>query len=110
MLSLENAASGTNLTEATHVILMDPVAGTSEEARAIEDQAIGRAHRLGQDRQITVVRMIMRETIEEELYLVGLEHGNLFETRTFSLTMLNGREIRLIRCMHPMRTPTEIWV
>ncbi|KAJ3036998.1 hypothetical protein HDV00_002130 [Rhizophlyctis rosea] len=68
MLSLENAASGTNLTEATHVILMDPVAGTEEEARAIESQAIGRAHRLGQTKQITVVRFIVRDTIEEQLY------------------------------------------
>ncbi len=29
MLSLENAASGTNLIQATHVLLLDPVAGMS---------------------------------------------------------------------------------
>ena len=52
MLSLQNAASGTNLVEATHVILIDPVAGNKEEAVAIESQAIGRAHRMGQFKQV----------------------------------------------------------
>ena len=52
MLSLQNAASGTNLVEATHVILIDPVAGSKEEAVAIEAQAIGRAHRMGQNKQV----------------------------------------------------------
>lgn len=69
MLSLQNAASGTNLVEATHVVLIDPVAGSKDEAIAVESQAIGRAHRMGQDKQISVVRMIMRDTIEHELYL-----------------------------------------
>ena len=54
MLSLEHAASGTNLTEATHIVLMDPVAGTHSEAVSIEQQAIGRAHRMGQNKQVCV--------------------------------------------------------
>jgi len=54
MLSLEHAASGTNLTEATHIVLMDPVAGSQAEAVSIEQQAIGRAHRMGQNKELTV--------------------------------------------------------
>jgi SNF2 family DNA or RNA helicase len=69
MLSLDNAASGTNLTEASHIFLMDPVSGTKEEALATERQAIGRAHRLGQNSQVTVVRMIIKDTVEHDLYL-----------------------------------------
>ena len=42
MLSLENAASGTNLTEASHVIFTDPIDGEPENVKAIENQAIGR--------------------------------------------------------------------
>lgn len=38
MLSLDNAASGTNLIEATHILLLDPVAGTAEKAKAVESQ------------------------------------------------------------------------
>lgn len=89
MLSLKNAASGTNLVEATHVILMgkeyamighwttkliiflfvDPVTGSKKEAQAIESQAIGRAFRQGQTKQITIVRFVVRNTIEHALYL-----------------------------------------
>ena len=68
MLSLENAASGTNLTEATHIFLMDPVAKGKLEAKNIEAQAIGRALRQGQKKQITVVRLLAKNTIEEEIY------------------------------------------
>jgi SNF2 family DNA or RNA helicase len=68
MLSLDNAASGTNLTQATHVILLEPVAGTKSQATATETQAIGRAHRVGQTKQVTVVRFIMRNTIEQEMH------------------------------------------
>jgi len=52
MLSLEHAASGTNLTEASHIILIDPVAGSKAEAFSTEQQAIGRAHRMGQHKQV----------------------------------------------------------
>lgn len=53
---------------ATHILLVDPVAGASERARAIEAQAIGRAHRLGQEGVLTVVRFLMRGTVEEDMY------------------------------------------
>ena len=52
MLSLQNAASGTNLVEASHVVLIDPVAGSKQEAISIESQAIGRAHRMGQVKEV----------------------------------------------------------
>ena len=68
MLSLENAASGINLTEATHIILIDPISGSKEEAYAIENQAIARACRLGQNKSIKIIRLIIKDTIEHELY------------------------------------------
>jgi len=89
MISLENAASGTNLIEATHVILLDPVQGTKKESKAIEDQAVGRAHRQGQKQQVTVVRFIVTDTIEHEQYLLPNETGSPEKkkrlTRTSSL-------------------------
>eukprot|EP01128_Nolandella_sp_AFSM9_P010099 TRINITY_DN692_c0_g2_i1.p1 TRINITY_DN692_c0_g2~~TRINITY_DN692_c0_g2_i1.p1 ORF type:complete len:1230 (-),score=332.21 TRINITY_DN692_c0_g2_i1:54-3488(-) len=69
MLSLAKAASGTNLMAASHVILLDPVFGTKKEALATESQAIGRAHRQGQTRVVTVVRFIIRDTVEHEVFL-----------------------------------------
>jgi SNF2 family DNA or RNA helicase len=69
LLSLEKSASGTNLVEATHVVLLDPMSGTIEEARAYENQAIGRAYRQGQTQRVTVVRFVVNDTAEQELYL-----------------------------------------
>ena len=68
MLSLENAASGTNLTEATHVIFTDPIDGSREQIQTIENQAIGRACRIGQKNQVKIIKMITKDTIEEEIY------------------------------------------
>jgi len=69
LLSLESAASGTNLIEATHVVLLDPVSASKEEVDAIEAQAIGRAYRQGQKKKITVVRLLTRDTVEHALFL-----------------------------------------
>ena len=67
MLSSESAAAGTNLTSATKVILLDPVSGSYEYRKNTEGQAIGRAHRTGQTKQVSVVRFIIKDTIEEEI-------------------------------------------
>jgi SNF2 family DNA or RNA helicase len=69
MLSSESAASGTNLTKASQIIFLDPVYGTIKFRQDIENQAIGRAHRIGQRRRLRVVRFVIRNTIEEEIYL-----------------------------------------
>jgi hypothetical protein len=45
------------------------VTGSKKEAQAIESQAIGRAHRQGQTKQITIVRFVVKNTIEHALYL-----------------------------------------
>jgi SNF2 family DNA or RNA helicase len=34
----------------------------------MEDQAIGRAVRLGQENQVNVYRLIMKNTVEEEIF------------------------------------------
>lgn len=68
LLSSENCSSGSNLTEATHIFLMDTVNASAESAKAIEEQAIARAVRLGQKYNVRVKRFIMKDTIEEEYY------------------------------------------
>ena len=50
-----------NLTGADTVILVDLWWNP-----AVEDQAIGRAHRMGQEQNVEVYRMITRGTIEEK--------------------------------------------
>lgn len=68
LLSLESCSSGSNLTEASHVFLVDAVYGDREQALAIEEQAIGRVKRLGQTDTVHVHRFVIRGTIEEDQF------------------------------------------
>ena len=47
--------------------IVDPMDGAKEKAQAIEAQAIGRAYRQGQKNQVTIVRFIIRDTVEHVL-------------------------------------------
>jgi SNF2 family DNA or RNA helicase len=51
-----------NLTAADYVIHLDPWWNP-----AVEDQATDRAHRIGQDRPVTVYRLVAEGTIEERI-------------------------------------------
>lgn len=75
MLSSETCCSGSNLTEASHIVLLDTVNGEKGEANAIEEQAIGRSARLGQTRSVKVIRLIMKDTIENEYYNTNVGHS-----------------------------------
>jgi len=89
MLSLEHAASGTNLTEATHIVLMDPVAGTPAKAVSIEQQAIGRAHRMGQNKQVCTVYLIIFSSASIHIIIIIIIRT--FVTRAVSANILNLR-------------------
>lgn len=60
--SLKAGGLGINLTTANYVILLDPWWNP-----AIENQAMDRAHRIGQKRVVTVIRLISSQTIEEKI-------------------------------------------
>ena len=62
LASLKAGGLGLNLTAANYVILLDPWWNP-----AIENQAMDRAHRIGQQRMVTVIRLIARHTIEEKI-------------------------------------------
>ena len=68
LLCSERAASGLNLTCANHIVLLDTLNNDKESSQIIEEQAIGRAVRIGQNQNVNVKRFIMKETIEEEYY------------------------------------------
>ncbi|WP_239649787.1 DEAD/DEAH box helicase [Methylocucumis oryzae] len=62
LISLKAGGVGINLTAADYVIHMDPWWNP-----AVEDQASDRAHRMGQQRPVTIYRMITKQTIEEKI-------------------------------------------
>ncbi len=67
LISLKAGGSGLNLTAADYVIHMDPWWNP-----AVEDQASDRAHRIGQQRPVTIYRLVTKNTIEEKI--VALHH------------------------------------
>lgn len=68
LLSLQESASGTNLTAANHVIIVHPMeAATREEAVAYEMQAMGRVRRPGQTRKIHIWRFVTVGTVEQQI-------------------------------------------
>ena len=66
LLSSDKAASGLNLTEASHIVLLDTLNTDKESSKIIEEQAIGRSVRIGQKKNVHVQRFIMRDTIEHD--------------------------------------------
>ena len=68
LISMEKNVSGLTLTEANHIVLLDTCNTDSETNKVMEQQAIGRAVRIGQTRQVKVKRFIMKDTIEEEYF------------------------------------------
>ncbi len=62
LISLKAGGSGLNLTAADYVIHMDPWWNP-----AVEDQASDRTHRIGQTRPVTVYRLVVKNSIEEQI-------------------------------------------
>ncbi|KAK6087821.1 SNF2 family domain-containing protein [Seiridium cupressi] len=62
LISLKAGNAGLNLTMASHVIIMDPFWNPF-----IEQQAVDRAHRIGQTKEVKVHRVLVKETVEDRI-------------------------------------------
>ncbi|KAK7400514.1 hypothetical protein VNO78_11723 [Psophocarpus tetragonolobus] len=62
IMSLKAASLGLNLVVACHVLMLDLWWNPTTE-----DQAIDRAHRIGQTRPVTVLRLTVRDTVEDRI-------------------------------------------
>lgn len=67
LISLKAGNTGLNLTAADYVFLVDPWWNT-----AVQQQAIDRTHRIGQNNQVFAYKMICKNTIEERI--LQLQH------------------------------------
>ncbi len=65
LISLKAGGVGLNLTAADYVFLLDPWWNP-----AVEAQAVDRAHRIGQTRQVFTYRLIAKDTVEEKVLLL----------------------------------------
>jgi len=95
LLSLKAGGTGLNLTEADYVFVLDPWWNP-----AVEQQAVDRAHRIGQHRTVMVYRMVAAGTIEEKVVALKarkaalvdavIDDGDLFAS---ALTAADVREL-----------------
>ena len=70
LISLKAGGFGLNLTEADYCILLDPWWNPATEA-----QAVDRAHRIGQTRNVMVYRLVAQDTIEEKVMALQAAQG-----------------------------------
>lgn len=82
LISLKAGGTGLNLTAADYVIHMDPWWNP-----AVEDQASDRAHRIGQQRPVTIYRLVAKDTIEDKI--VDLHHHK----RDLADSLLEGADM-----------------
>lgn len=75
LISLRAGGTGLNLTAADYVIHLDPWWNP-----AVEDQASDRAHRIGQQRPVTIYRMVLAGTIEEKILELHATKRDLAES------------------------------
>ncbi len=89
LISLKAGGLGLNLTAADYVFILDPWWNP-----AVEAQAVDRAHRIGQARQVFAYRLIARDTVEEKVLQLQESKRNLADA-------ILGEENSLIRDLAP---------
>jgi superfamily II DNA or RNA helicase len=73
LISLKAGGTGLTLTEADYVFVLDPWWNPAAEA-----QAVDRAHRIGQTRNVMVYRLVATDTIEEKVMELKARKAELF--------------------------------
>jgi SNF2 family DNA or RNA helicase len=71
-ISIKAGGFGLNLTSADYVFILDPWWNP-----AVEEQAMSRAHRMGQKKKVFVFRFIAKDTIEEKIHLLQNKKSQL---------------------------------
>ena len=95
LISLKAGGTGLNLTGADLVIHYDPWWNP-----ATEDQATDRAHRIGQTRDVDVIRLIAQDTIEEKVTDLSRRKRAIFDRVVLAgeteLSSLSEEDIRAL--------------
>ena len=73
LISLKAGGFGLTLTEADYVFLLDPWWNPQ-----VEEQAVDRTHRIGQDKPVMVYRLVSADTIEEKVMALKEKKAELF--------------------------------
>ncbi|KAF2093487.1 hypothetical protein NA57DRAFT_7988, partial [Rhizodiscina lignyota] len=96
LVSLKAGNAGLNLTAASQVIILDPFWNPY-----VEEQAIDRAHRIGQRRDVHVHRVLVADTVEDRIILLQNQKRDLIgaaldENASKDLGRLGVNQIRFL--------------
>lgn len=75
LMTLKTGGLGLNLTSADYIFIFDPWWNKSAE-----NQAVDRAHRIGQDKTVFSYKLITKNTIEEKILQLQHRKAELFES------------------------------
>ena len=93
LISLKAGGTGLNLTAADYVYLLDPWWNP-----AVENQAIDRCYRIGQDKKVFAYRMICKNTIEEKILMLQNKKkkiaGDIIQTDESIMKSLDMKDIK----------------
>lgn len=90
LASLKAAGAGVNLTTASTVYLFDPWWNPG-----VEEQAMDRVHRIGQKKDVKVVRLIVKGSIEERILSLQERKKGLFANAFGKKGGKDNRDVRL---------------
>jgi SNF2 family DNA or RNA helicase len=96
LVSLKAGNAGLNLWRASRVIMLDPFWNPF-----VEEQAVDRAHRMPQEREVTVHRVLVPETVEDRICALQDKKREIIgaaldETASKGLARLNVRELKFL--------------
>lgn len=87
ILSSDYNASGLNITCAKNIIVLEPLKRDYMYRKQIENQIIGRLHRIGQDKEINFIRLIMMNSIEHDIDKENKINDAIYSNKEFDLDM-----------------------
>jgi len=88
LLSLKAGGQGLNLTKASYVFHLDPWWNP-----AVENQASDRAHRIGQQHTVSIVRILMRHSIEEKMMALKQRKLELYDAVMAGVVRGSGQHV-----------------
>ena len=97
VLSSEFNASGLNLQFATSIVILQPIRGEYARIRQTENQIIGRLHRIGQTKEINLVRLIIKDSIESDILrqnkIIDTEYTSTNKKTDYPMTLAKTKEL-----------------
>jgi len=95
LISLKAGGEGLNLQVANHIYIMDPWWNPASELQAIQ-----RAHRIGQTRDVKALRFVIKDTIEERIIALQEKKQLVFDASVggsnTAMSSLGAQDLRFL--------------